>query len=552
MASRYMATGYQTPCLFEKVVFKSLQGFLSEMRNYEKFTTESDLESAKDECLLYEDEVLPIHFIDQAAIIRKIVFNYTFRYDNVLDARQLHESLLQLVHTPGWRKIGGRLRANGEGKLEIHVPRVFTETRPAVRFSHVDHLNTNIDSHPLASRLPKATGSTPSLQEGSPAFKSFAAPVDLRKNTNHYLRSDEPLLCLHVTSFADATLVGLTYPHSLADAMGISELLKAWSNIIVGKSYLVKPLQGTYRDVLDSAGTDHDKEVSQREFALESKQTRGVALVSFIARYVWDIATRRTVQARHIYLPANYLRHLRQGVEQELKETHGGVVPFVSDGDLITAWGSRLVMSSRPWKRCSAVICNVFDIRRRLEDTFAAEGPYLQNLILPATTVLSRQEAADATTAQIAQHLRQAIAEQTSDMQTRSLLRLARNWFAALGTMPLFARWDSRVIACSNWTKAKFLDAADISSAASGDVGEHKPCTGVVGNSAADAAQDHVRPVMFWGTTMNADDKTRDAFMIYGKDESGNYWVQGFLRKESWALIEEEFRRFGKDSKESI
>lgn len=82
------------------------------MRNYEKFTRDSDLESAKDECLLYEDEVLPIHFIDQAAIIRKIVLNYTFRYDNVLDARTLHESLIQLVHTPGWRKISGRLRAN--------------------------------------------------------------------------------------------------------------------------------------------------------------------------------------------------------------------------------------------------------------------------------------------------------------------------------------------------------------------------------------------------------------------------------------------------------
>ncbi|KAK1656353.1 hypothetical protein BDP81DRAFT_414675 [Colletotrichum phormii] len=522
------------------------------MRNYEKLTRDEDLESAKDERLLYEDEVLPVHFIDQAAIIRKIVFNYTFRYDKVLDARKFHECLVQLVHTPGWRKVGGRLRANSEGKLEIHVPRIFNEARPAVRFSHVDHLNTNIDSHPLASRLPKPTGSTPSIQEGSHAFKSFAAPVDLPKSTDHYLKSDEPLLCLQVTSFADSTLVGLTYPHSLADAIGISELLKAWSNIIVGKSYLVKPLQGTYRDVLDSAGTNLDKEASQRKFALESQQTRGLALISFIARYVWDIATRRTVQSRHIYLPANYLRHLRQGVEQELKETHGGVAPFVSDGDLITAWGSRFVMSSRPWKRCSAVICNVFDIRRRLENTFAPEGPYLQNMILPATTVLSRQEAASATTAQIAQHLRQAITEQTGDVQTRSLLRLARKWFAALGTMPLFARWDSRVIACSNWTKARFLDAADISSAASGDVGEDNPCTGVVGNSAADAAQDHVRPVMFWGATMNADDKTRDAFMIYGKDGSGNYWVQGFLRKESWALIEEEFQRFGKESKESI
>ncbi|OHF03206.1 hypothetical protein CORC01_01590 [Colletotrichum orchidophilum] len=508
---------------------------------------EEALKLARDEV---EDEVLPIHFIDQAAIVRNLLFNFTFRYNKVLDAGKLHESLLQLIHMPGWKKLGGRLRATSGGKLEIHVPRSFSKTRPAVRFSHIDYLDIDIDSHSLASRLPKPTGSKPSLHEGSHAFKVFAAPENLPKDVGHYLKSDEPLLCLQITSFADATLVAFTFPHSLADAMGTSELLKAWSNIVMGKSHLVKPLQGIHYDVLDSVGTDLDKKVSQGNFVLEGQQTRGLSLISFIARYVWDILTRRNVQSRHIYLPANYLMHLRQGVEQDLKEHNGGVVPFISDGDLITAWGSRLVMSSRSWKRGSAVICNVFDVRRRLENTFTPAGPYLQNLMLPATTILSRQEAATATTAQIAQRLRQAITEQAGDVQTRRLMRLARKWFSTLGTIPLFARWDSRMIACSNWTKAKFLDAADSSSAASGDVGKDKVCARV-GHSAASAAQGD-RPVMFWGTTLNANDKTRDAFMIYGKDELGNYWVQGFLRQETWDLIREELRQYGKESKESI
>ena len=58
-----------------------------------------------------DDEVLPVHFIDQAAIVRTSIINYTFRYNEVLDAAKLHRGLLQLLKIPGWNKLGGRLRA---------------------------------------------------------------------------------------------------------------------------------------------------------------------------------------------------------------------------------------------------------------------------------------------------------------------------------------------------------------------------------------------------------------------------------------------------------
>lgn len=428
------------------------------------------------------------------------------------------------------------------GKLDIHVPRFFTEARPAVRFSHVDCSRTTIESHPLASRLPRPTGSTPSVQEGCHAFRSFALPAGLPNDIKHYWNTDQPLLCLHVTSFADATLVGFTFPHSLSDAMGTSELFKAWANVVAGKSCLVKPLQGTWDDVLDHVGTPVDAEASNGEFVLERQQTKGSALVSFIARYLWDVMTRRTIQTRHIYLPAEYMAHLRQGVEAELKKHNGGKTPFVSDGDLITAWGSRMVMSSGPWRNRSAVICNVFDIRGRLGGAFAPGDPYLQNLILPATTVMSKEEAAAATTAQIALLLRRAITEQTSDAQARRLMRLAREWFTSMGMMPLFARSDSRVIACTNWTKAKFLDAADLGPVAVIGIGNREASHGME-KTTIDGAR-LGRPVMYWGTTLGVTDKPRDTFVIYGKDTGGNYWVHAYLRPETWNLIVKEFRHF--------
>jgi hypothetical protein len=62
--------------------------------------------------MLESDEIFPVHFIDQAGIIRSSIINYTFRYNDVLDANKLHNSLNQLLHMGEWRKLGGRLRLN--------------------------------------------------------------------------------------------------------------------------------------------------------------------------------------------------------------------------------------------------------------------------------------------------------------------------------------------------------------------------------------------------------------------------------------------------------
>ncbi|KAF9873288.1 putative lysr family regulatory protein [Colletotrichum karsti] len=525
-----------TPLFFALILWFWLYHGYKRQSNQNKHSTIAK-EETKSEEFGSEDEVLPVHFVDQAAIMRTSIINYTFRYNKVLEAEKLHNALLQLVQMPGWRKLGGRLRATKNGRLEIHVPRNFSRARPAVRFSHLDDSTMSIDSHPLASQLPKPTGTLPSVQEGCHAFRTFALPSDLPNNIEHYLNNDEPLLCLRVTSFADATLVGFTFPHSFADVMGTSELVEAWSNMVAGRGHLVKPLEGTQNDVLDTVGTKHDRKSTAGEFLLERQQTRGLSFLSFMARYLWDVTTRPSIQARHVYLPANYMTHLRRVVEQELKTINNGVVPFVSDGDLITAWGSRMVMSSNSWRNCGAVICNVFDLRGRLEKVFIPGAAYLQNLILPSTTVLSREEATAATTAQIALRLRQAIVEQTSDEQTRRLMRLAREWFAHPGTMPLFANWNSRVVACTNWTRARLMDAANLGLPTSGDGG---------GISVGGTASEETRPVMYWGTTLSVTDNPRDTFIVYGKDAAGNYWLHAYLRQETWDLIVadlEEFRR---------
>lgn len=60
------------------------------------------------------DEVVPLHFVDTT--YRDLTLHHLSRYEDVLDADKLKDSLIQLIQRDGWRKLGARLRKNvGEG-----------------------------------------------------------------------------------------------------------------------------------------------------------------------------------------------------------------------------------------------------------------------------------------------------------------------------------------------------------------------------------------------------------------------------------------------------
>lgn len=396
-----------------------------------------------------------------------------------------------------------------------------------------------MDAHPLARRLPRKTGKKPSVHEGCHAFRELSIPSSLLNNINHYLSTDEPLISLHINSFTDGTIISLTFPHSLSDAMGTADMLQAWTRVFRGEKVelLEAHVGGARKDILESVGTADDKTAHSTEFVLDKQQTTGLSLLIFIARYAFDVSMHRNVEARHIYLPAAFLAHLRQQAEEELR-LHDGTrnesTRFVSSGDLITAWGSRMVLSSAPTKG-AAVICNVFDMRKRLSflktHSSLRGASYIQNLILPSTTLLTADKASTLSVSQIALEVRKSIVEQTSEAQVRSLMRIARTWFSSLGTMPLFASWDTvRIIACTNWASARLPNHAGLTPVAT--AANKKTCA------------DEGSPIAFWGTALAASDNPRDTFVIYGKDDDGDYWVHAYLRKETWHLIEKELDQF--------
>ncbi|KAM0241439.1 hypothetical protein ACHAP5_007636 [Fusarium lateritium] len=403
------------------------------------------------------DNVYPLHMLDNTKNLRGIVITWTLRFDDVLDADELHDALSRLLDSGDWRKLGGRLRLNEKGALEIHVPNPFTPDRPAVAYSH-EKLNMDIDDHELGRLLPKVTDKL-SIQPGPEFFKAFATRPDAPQTLSDFIYSDVPLLSLHITTFNDATLVGLSWPHALMDVMGQQALLRAWSSVLSGREMDVPPILDAREDVLRTAVNMSDPE---ERFEMAEQQLKGTGLISFGLRYAWDVMSGPAAQSKMIYMPATALSALRSQAEADLSKTAGDV-PFLSDNDILTAWAARIVGLSQPQPRPVTALY-VVNARFRLSSLSRAEGVFIQNMAVPGFTVLSSNEATGPL-GPIALANRQQLRSQATENQVKALVRELQKVTAGSDPNLLCGPSDAVLMPLTNWERADIFGNVDFSTA---------------------------------------------------------------------------------------
>ncbi|KAM5386611.1 hypothetical protein ACJZ2D_000574 [Fusarium nematophilum] len=465
------------------------------------------------------DEAYPLHLLDNLHGGRSIILSETLRFNQVLDAAKRHDGLVKLLGRGDWRKLGGRLRQRSDGSLEVHMPKEFTLEHPAVRFT-TEAFDISIEEHSLARQLPKATDS-PSIQKGPAHFRPFSigpgGPVSLKD----YLSSDYPILGLHVTSFNDATLVALLWPHAVAGALGLKEILSAWSTAIRDE-HAVPGLLGARKDVLDGIGTDAG---SASQFVLTPNEIKGWGLAKFGLRMLWNAYWQPPVETRAMCLPAQFLSKLRRSSMKELEAMHGGeTTPFISEGDVFTAWATRFTAQSRGGNR-PALIFNPLDTKSRLDAPWGTEGVYVQNLACGLYTSVDADILYKQPLGQLAHAVRLSIQQQAKDEEIRAQLRIFRE---CRGTRePLYGDPEAQFVVFSNWTKFDLFNAVDFSPA-------------VVNASSSTADETPVgRPVYMHCGSISDNIFERDCFGVTGKDLTGNFWVTASLYPWDWERLEE-------------
>jgi len=479
------------------------------------------------------DEIYPLHMLDDTKTLRGIVVTWTLRFNDVLDANKLHTSLSDLLEIGDWRKLGGRLRLRENGELEIHVPQPFTKKRPAVSFSHHTH-TVNIEDHPLASTLPKATDG-PSIQAGPPGFRYFAAREGAPETLDDYLYQDIPQLSLHITSFNNATLVALSWLHTLMDVMGQQALLRGWSLMLAGKEGEVLPVLGAREDAICAAMDASEKEAKE-EFMLGQKRLEGWALAKFGANFAWSMLWNQVVETRTIFLPRKAVNDLIREAQEDLKaETGSEWKPFVSEGDVITAWAARAVAFSQPQPR-PVTILHALNARFRLPSIQSREttGVFVQNMAVAACAFLPH-EIATGPLGPIALENRRHLVEQSTEGQVLACLRELRAQ-PKKDSDPSMVCGDSNAVLVpfTNWTRAYVFKTADFSPAVvrAGDVSKER--TNPPGTIVFHHAQ-----------SMRQGPEVRNVFVVLGKDHQDNVWMTGILLPGTWAKIGEELQRLG-------
>lgn len=364
-------------------------------------------------------------------------------------------------------------------------------------------------------------------------FREFIGPADTTPGSiDGFLYSDTPQIGLHVVTFSDATLVSLTWPHTMTDGLGRLAIIKNWCKVLAGKEDEVAPLMGTREDPMSTVGTGplHEKE---EPYALKDKNLDVLKMVKF---------EEPENDIKVLFLPANAIAVLRQQAADDLSTmnangegtttsdgTAAPAPPFVSDGDILTAWLTHITFRASGPSDRPVAFNNVFELRSRLPDVFDSSAAYVGNFARSAQTQLTADEARSLPLGRLALRYRESLAGQTTEGQVRGLIRFTRE----LGGSPVLPILpDSVMLTCSNWSKARFFDAVDFGPAV------------VRPGLKSDVAPVPGKPVYFHCISTKEDPPMlKNIYNVLGKDCAGNYWITAKLAPVVWQNIDKEIAK---------
>jgi len=240
------------------------------------------------------------------------------------------------------------------------------------------------------------------------------------------------------------------------------------------------------------------------------------------------------MENRTIFLPRKAAEKLMEQAARDVKASSGGgtsPAPFISEGDILTTWCSKLAcLGLSPKSNRPVSMINTVDVRSRIKNVFDPAAAYVQNLVFPCWVLSSVREIVSKPLGNLALVVRTALESQMTDGQARAIVREQRAR-AASGSHLMVGTPSSLLMPFSNWSKAKFFDVVDFAPAV---VKSPKPVQERL-NAAG-------RPVYHHAAGLTPNPMLRNVLNILGKDPQGNYWINALLPPRAWAKVPGELR----------
>jgi hypothetical protein len=197
---------------------------------------------------------------------------------------------------------------------------------------------------------------------------------------NELIDQDAPLLSLHVTNFTDSTIIVISWPHVLMDAMGLQALMRNWSLVLNNEVASVSPVLGSQEDILEEVESQIQNNSKPQELVVKKLAPGPLGIAYLVLRFLWFILWSPGFEERTMLIPHHHISQLQaQALGEIAGKDEKGQKPFVSEGDVLAAWAAQILAASQP--RGPMTVANFINVRFRLSIFKAARGEYMQNLL---------------------------------------------------------------------------------------------------------------------------------------------------------------------------
>lgn len=263
-----------------------------------------------------------------------------------------------------------------------------------------------------------------------------------------WISSDQPVLCVHVGSFNDATLLTISFSHAVFDAIGLSVFLKAWLCVLDDREDDLPPFVGYHVDPIASIV---DKVQPERHVLYDKVLSKWGSLV-FFGSLLLDFLQYPKQETRTILLPGKFVKCLHAEAMDDLRRS-GDIkdTPFLSEGDVLFAWWAKITCAAQDIRPTRPLrLGNFFTIRGMFKDVLPPESAFVGNALSVCYSFMTTAQLLARPMGIIALGLRQALAQQRTEEQVQASYTLLKQLDAA-GRFLLFAPANAFRITMSSW-----------------------------------------------------------------------------------------------------
>lgn len=219
----------------------------------------------------------------------------------------------------------------------------YSEDRPAVGYDHLDLSNIAVENHPAASKIPSPpTDGRPAVVGDPDDLAELYSGPNIPNGLDDYIYSDRPELGIRIVSFKDKTVVVMHWIHLAFDAMAQKSLFDAWMLMLAGREDEIAEPLAPDDYPLEDLGKD-----AKEEHALADVRVAMLGLLSWVFRNIYTLAIG-SKQHRMVCVPGVFLKKLRAKALAELGAAGDKDTEFVSDGDVLLAWTTRIAKKNLP------------------------------------------------------------------------------------------------------------------------------------------------------------------------------------------------------------